>query len=369
MLNSNTEQSGANDIEELESERADGDALLPSYEIFTYPADYVLEVLVKKFRDDDIRIPKFQRDFVWKRNQASRLIDSFLKGLPVPSIFLFSEPGTEKLLVVDGQQRLRSIVYFFDGFFGEEKRGRRATFRLTGLEEGSPFEGKSYEDIRDQFPSEYLKLNNSVLRSFVMRQLSPNDDTSIYHVFERLNTGGTQLTPQEIRNCVHHGAFNDLLHSLNDYPPWRKIYGRPSSDPRQRDLELILRFLALSEASESYVKPMKHFLNQFMRKSDTFDESKLADLGSRFKKTTDAVLKSLGEKPFHIRAGLNAAVFDSVYVAFAQAAEPHVDEVKERFKQLIRDDEYLQHVTSSTTDVASVAERLRIASTVLGAVT
>ena len=368
MLKSKTERSDVGDIEELESERADGEAVLPSYEILTYPADYVLEVLVKKFRDDDIRIPKFQRGFVWNRNQASRLIDSFLKGLPVPSIFLFSEPGTEKLLVVDGQQRLRSIVYFFEGYFGEERHGRRVTFRLTGLEEGSPYEGKSYEDIRDQYPSEYARLNNSVLRSFVMRQLSPHDDTSIFHVFERLNTGGTQLYPQEIRNCVHHGEFNDLLHSLNAYPAWREIYGRPSSDPRQRDVELILRFFALSEASESYVKPMKHFLNQFMRESVNFDKIKLADLRTRFQDTTDAVLKTLGEKPFHIRAGLNAAVFDSVYVAFAQDSESHVDDGRQRFEKLIHDDEYLQHVTSGTTDVATVAKRLRIASTVFGAV-
>ena len=366
MLRSNTEHVDASEIEELESEQADGEAALPSYEILTYPADYVLEVLVKKFREDDISIPKFQRGFVWNRNQASRLIDSFLKGLPVPSIFLFSEPGTEKLLVVDGQQRLRSIVYFSEGYFGEETRGRRMTFRLTGLEEGSPYEGKTYEDIRDQHPAEYAKLNNSVLRSFVMRQLSPNDDTSIYHVFERLNTGGTQLYPQEIRNCVHHGEFNDLLQSLNDYPAWREVYGRSSPDPRQRDVELILRFFALFEASDAYVKPMKHFLNQFMRKSAGFDADKLSTLQNLFEETTDAVLSSLGEKPFHIRAGLNAAVFDSVYVAVARDTKSLGSEGKRRFEQLISDEEYLQHVTSGTTDVATVAQRLRIASDALG---
>ena len=366
MLKSNTEHVAASEIEELESEQADGEAALPSYEILTYPADYVLEVLVKKFREDDISIPKFQRGFVWNRNQASRLIDSFLKGLPVPSIFLFSEPGTEKLLVVDGQQRLRSIVYFFEGYFGEETRGRRMTFRLTGLEEGSPYEGKTYEDIRDQHPAEYAKLNNSVLRSFVMRQLSPDDDTSIYHVFERLNTGGTQLCPQEIRNCVHHGEFNDLLQSLNDYPAWREVYGRSSPDPRQRDVELILRFFALFEAGDAYVKPMKHFLNQFMRKSAGFGTDKLSMFRSLFEETTDAVLGSLGEKPFHIRAGLNAAVFDSVYVAVARNTKSLSSQGKRRFEQLISDEEYLQHVSSGTTDVATVAQRLRIASTALG---
>lgn len=362
MLKSDVEHKRRDDLEELESEQADGDAALPTYEILTYPADYVLEVLTKKFRDGDVVIPSFQRDFVWNRNQASRLIDSFLKGLPVPSIFLFAEQGTEKLLVVDGQQRLRSIAYFFEGYFGEESRGRRVTFRLTGLEDGSPYNGKTYENLRDQFPSEYAKLNNSVLRSFVMRQLSPDDDTSIYHVFERLNTGGTQLSPQEIRNCVHHGAFNDLLHSLNEYAPWRQVYGRQSPDPRQRDVELILRFFALADAGSAYVKPMKHFLNLFMNKSADFGSGRLTRLRRLFEDTTDAVVETLGERPFHIRAGLNAAVFDSVYVALAADAGPLPPDIGRRFELLVGDEEFLQHVTSGTTDVATVAERLRLAS-------
>lgn len=362
MPKPDTENDQDHDFEELESEQADGEAALPGYEILTYPADYVLDVLVKKYRDGEIVIPKFQRDYVWNRNQASRLIDSFLKGLPVPSIFLFAEPRTEKLLVVDGQQRLRSVAYFFEGYFGEETRGRRVTFRLTGLEEGSPYEGKTYDDIHDQFPNEYLKLNNSVLRSFVMRQLSPDDDTSIYHVFERLNTGGTQLSPQEVRNCVHHGAFNDLLHSLNEYPAWRTVYGRPSPDPRQRDVELILRFFALCESGKSYVKPMKHFLNLFMRESASFGPKRLKRLQRLFLETTDSVVESFGERPFHIRAGLNAAVFDSVYVALSSGSDSLHPDIRQRFEQLIHDEEYLQRVTSGTTDVATVAERLRLAS-------
>ena len=362
MLNTDAENNHDGNFEELESERADGEAALPSYEILTYPADYVLDVLVKKYCDDEIVIPKFQRGYVWNQNQASRLIDSFLKGLPVPSIFLFADPETEKLLVVDGQQRLRSIAYFFEGYFGEETSGRRVTFRLSGLEEGSPYEGKTYDNIRDQFPSEYLKLNNSVLRSFVMRQLSPDDDTSIYLAFERLNTGGTQLSPQEVRNCVHAGAFNDLLHSLNEYPAWRTVYGRPSPDPRKRDVELILRFLALSESGKSYEKPMKHFLNLFMQESACFNPERLKRLSRLFEETTDAVVKSLGERPFHIRAGLNAAVFDSVYVALSSGPDSLPPDIKQRFERLVHDKEYLQHVTSGTTDVAAVAERLRLAS-------
>ena len=251
-------------IEQISSEIDDHEATLPSYEILTYPADFTLEVLVDKWNKGDITLPKFQRHFVWNQNQASKLIDSFLRGLPVPSIFLFQNLADHKLLVVDGQQRLRTIAYFFEGYFGEERAGKRSTFALTGLEKNSPFSGLTYESLRDQDPVTFAKLNDSVLRSFVIRQLHPDDDTSIYHVFERLNTGGTLLTPQEIRNCIHHGPFNDLLIDLNRLNAWRQIYGINSPNRRQRDVELILRFLALYYSGDSYEKPMKDFLNKFM---------------------------------------------------------------------------------------------------------
>lgn len=352
-------------FEEIDSEKEDLNASLPSYEVLTYPADYVLDVVVKKFEDRDIVVPDFQRGFVWNRPQASRLIDSFLRGLPVPAIFLYAEPGTEKLLVVDGQQRLKSIAYFFSGYFGEPSKGRRQVFSLTGLEEDSPHEGKTYEQLESQLPHDFLRLKNSVLRSFVMRQLSPTDDSSIYHVFERLNTGGTQLSSQEIRNCVHHGEFNDLLSELNETAAWREVFGNPTRERRQRDVEMILRFLALVEAGDAYVKPMKHFLNMFMRNAKGFQPDERERLKCLFTDTTKAVLETLGSKPFHIRTGFNAAVFDSVYAAFARNLDKPTDDLKKRYQKLVKDDTYLRHVTSGTTDVGTVKERLRITSETL----
>jgi len=76
---------------------------------------------------------------VWKQIQASKLIESFLIGLPVPAVFLYTERRTQKFLVIDGQQRLRSIFYFFEGLFGEEKKGKREVFQLKGLSERSKY--------------------------------------------------------------------------------------------------------------------------------------------------------------------------------------------------------------------------------------
>lgn len=102
--------------------------------------------------------------------------------------------------------------------------------------------GKRFEDLDD---ADRRRLRNSVLRSFIVQQIDPEDNTSIYHVFERLNTGGTFLANQEIRNCVYRGAFNNLLNELNSLSHWRRIVGKPDLDSRQKDVELILRFFAL----------------------------------------------------------------------------------------------------------------------------
>ena len=162
------------EFERIKSEEEDSESAPPTYEINTYPADFTLEVLYQKWKEGEIKIPRFQRQFVWKQVQSSKLIESFLIGLPVPAVFLYTERQSREFLVIDGQQRLRSVFYFFDGFFGEEKGGKRAVFQLKGLSDKSKYLGKRFEDLDEV---DQRELRNSVLRSFIVQQLNPNDDT------------------------------------------------------------------------------------------------------------------------------------------------------------------------------------------------
>jgi hypothetical protein len=361
-------------IESIPSEQEDREVSLQSYEILTYPADFTLEVLVDKWNKKEIRVPELQRGFVWTQAQSSKLIESFLLGLPVPPVFFYQDRGDSGLLVVDGQQRLRSIVYFFSGLFGESGTGKRAkSFNLTGLDEHSPYCEVTYSQIKETNQSAFNKLNNSVLRSFVMKQLNPADDTSIFQVFERLNTGGVVLQGQEIRNCLYFGSFNESLRRLNTYPAWRHIVGRKQPDKRMRDIELILRFFALFNNIKHYQKPMKKFLNDFMKANTSLKDAKLERLEKLFRHTVDSVVRYLGPRPFHIHRGLNAAVYDSVFVAFAQtldtlAEDPNdaaIRKLRARFDKLTKDGEYLVWVSSHTTDVDVVPDRISKASAVL----
>jgi hypothetical protein len=353
------------EFDDSAAELADRQSSPPRYEIATYPADFTLEVLQTKWDSGDLVIPRFQRKFVWSLAQASKLIESFLVGLPVPAIFLYTERGTEKSLVVDGQQRLRSIFYYLDGNFGEEKDGRRTVFRLKGLSEDSPYANKTYAELETTNEAAARRLRNSVLRAFVVRQLDPADDTSVFHIFERLNTGGTLLHNQEVRNAVCMGPFNDLLQDLNMDARWRAILGKDAPDTRMRDVELILRFIAFRHAVDRYEKPMKDFLSRYMRAHAHDNNEQIERYRQEFTDVLIAVTEHLPARPFHIYAGFNSSAFDSVFRAFALHLNEIPPDVAERYEQLSGSDEFEALVKGGTTDVEQIRGRIQLAENVL----
>ena len=345
-------------IERIESEEEDLDFSTPVYRIKSYPSDPDLETLHSRWKRGEIIIPTFQRGFVWKHAQASRLIESFLMGLPVPGVFVFVEghdqgEGSQRQLVIDGQQRLRSVFGFLDGNLPD---GR--VFSLTGVDDR--WDSKKFVDLE---LSEQRTLLYSVLRVINIEQWEPEDDSSsIYQIFERLNTGGTTLTPQEIRNSSYHGPFNDMLLETNKHPIWRDVFGIPQPDSRMRDIEMIARFLALHEGSDSYAKPMKKFINDYMETHKK--ESNPTAYQSIFLDSATRVVTSLGKRPFHVRRGINVAVYDATMVAFA-ASDSTPPDIPERYKVLLADDRFTKATTSGTTDVDTVRERLEIARRIL----
>ena len=152
-----------------------------------------------------------------------------------------------------------------------------------------------------------------------------------------------------------------MLKDLNKLDAWRNVFGNTQPDARMRDIELIARFLALDDST--YKKPMKKFISDFM-----YRHRQLVDKNEKYKQkftgTITAVYEKLGRKPFHIYRGINAAVFDSVMVAFARNADYPAD-IRQRFNSLCERDDYKGFISASTTDEDTVRERIRIAQEVL----
>ena len=351
----------AQDVADFDEDLENGDVTeaeesLPfKLAITSYGADYTVDGLVERMRRGDVFIPPFQRKFIWPLPKASRFVESLLLGLPVPGIFLSREEETNKLLVIDGQQRLVTLRDFFDGIF--TPTGRR--FALTDL--ASRFDGLTYKTLPDD---DRRQLADSIIHATVVRQDEPSDDdSSIYMVFERLNTGGMPLSAQEIRACIYHGSFNELLEHLNENVQWREIFGKPHK--RTRDRELILRFLALNFDSDAYDPPMKAFLNKFMRKERHLSSTASSRYKETFTRTIDLVHRSIGTRAFRPIRVLNAAAFDAVMVGLARRLKrgpvQDIDKLRRVYMILLHDDDFERGIETSTTTVVNVRERINLA--------
>jgi hypothetical protein len=328
----------------------DSKGMLAPYQISFFPADFTLAGYHDKKKNSQLVIPPFQRNYVWDVVKASRLIESFLLGLPVPGVFLYKEKKTNRLQVIDGQQRITSAIRFFESRF-EEK-----IFRLKGVQ--PKWEGKTFDELDE---ADRFQLQDTVLRATVVQQLDPDDDSSVYHVFERLNTGGVNLNPMEVRKCVYFGEYFQLLESLNEYAGWRRILGKEKPDRRLRDAELLLRVLSFGYDGDSYEKPMKQFLNSHMRSARHLGNSelqeRLTDAANRFASVVDVVVDALGDRPFHLRQRLNYALTDAVLGTIFKEGSPGVERIQAGYRQLLDDKDFIDAVSFNTSDEKQVTIR------------
>ena len=352
----------ATETEEPIEEEKDDSVAPVRYGITSFGVDFDVEGLYRRVSRGEIVIPPFQRSYVWNIRQASRFIESLLLGLPVPEIFLSRDFDSDKYVVIDGQQRLRSIQFFYDGIFSPPGSPSSSTvFKLTGVQQ--EFEGKTYKTLgrNDQF-----RIDNSIIHATVVKQDVPaKDNTSVYHIFDRINSSGTRITPQEMRSALYHGKLIDKLSDLNDISVWRSIFGRVSR--RQKDQELILRFLAFYFDSENYKAPMREFLTKFVGKNRNPGDAFLEKSSDIFVRTMSAFQGALGRAAFRPDRALNAAVFDSMSIALARriastGSAPSPDVIKAAHNDLLKDPEYVDAVSRRTANEQAVSTRMSKAS-------
>ena len=341
-------------------DEAENDSTVPVilYDITSFGADYDVDGLVRRMKRKEIYAPPFQRGYVWNIKQGSRFIESLLLGLPVPGIFLAKEPNTNKFLIIDGQQRLKTLQFFFEGRFNpHDDKDKSEVFKLQDVQK--PFDGLTYDDLDEK---DRLRLENSIIHATIIKQDAPLDgNTSIYHIFERLNTGGLKLTAQEVRTAATYGDLILLLKELNNDANWRQIFGKQSL--RLKDQELILRFIAFYLESEKYQKPINEFLNLFVSRHRNPPQKFLEHASAEFTSVIALCLQTLGKKAFRPAGSLNAAVFDSVTVGIARRLDKgkirKPEKLAAAYEQLLKKDSYLSAVTSATSDEINVTTRLK----------
>jgi uncharacterized protein with ParB-like and HNH nuclease domain len=287
--------------------------------------------LIKDFQSGKIVIPSYQRTFVWDLHKQCRFIESIFMDVPIPFIFLlekFDEEKDERLLeVIDGVQRLTTLGYFKNG-----------TLKLTNLITLPDLNQSTYPSLPQKISSLFLErqINTIVIETGTQPEIQ-------FEVFGRLNQGSVSLNPQELRNCMFHGEFNDFLidcsHStlykelLLPFPKFKQAKeGKPDPN-RMLDVELILRFFAFYELykpeSNQYPEARSETLNDYMRLRIPNAGKKLLqevnlraneELESLFKKVLHMVKLTFNEKQFRnfsvktdkaqFSQPLNQAIFD-----------------------------------------------------------
>ena len=199
----------------------DMDKIIDS-EKFNFDIDYwsyniTYDQLARLFESGKILIPQMQRGFVWDDIQASRLIESILMGLPLPSLFLIKNIEEGNYLVVDGLQRITSIHSFRYNKKLPNRKPNVAGFSLKGVHK--EIANKTYAELLEEGKTD--KFDMGTINVIEFKQNKPDREEAMYTLFERLNGGGTNLTPQQIRNSIYYGKFNNFLNeyskTLNKY--------------------------------------------------------------------------------------------------------------------------------------------------------
>lgn len=313
------------------------------------------DILVPTFGHEDARIEAagFQRSFVWSKPQMDRFIESLLMGYPIPGIFLVRQTD-RRYLVLDGQQRLRTLQFFFEGIYA----GRAFTLRNVSEE----FVDLTYKTLSEELRR---RLDDTFLQATIVE--SDGSEASldaIYQIFERLNSGGTQLTPHEIRVALYAGPFIDYLETLNDDSNWRFLYGNRS--PRLRDQELVLRVVGLYISASSYQRPLKTFLNTVVSRNRRLGDLDANVVRERFLEACRILREANGRSAmrlqgYQVNAALSEALFTGVMRRLDHGTAPDVSAVSDALAALKSNVELLGAVSRATADEERVRTRLEIA--------
>jgi hypothetical protein len=338
--------------------------------------DFLLPQIKEYVREErwvNIR-PEYQRRLVWDRAKKSKFIESLLMNIPVPPIFLY-EWDLNRYEVMDGQQRLNTIIEFYDN-----------QLKLKNLEVWPELNGRSYADcpIRIQRGLDRRRISATVLLSESTKSAKAVNELRI-QVFERLNTGGVQLNAQELRNAIYQSKFNDMIVELAGYAPFNKAWGIPLYQDniadgqiseqlmenryfqRMLDCEIVLRFFAL-RGKDKLKGSMRSILDSCMEENKDRAASELKAGGQRFKDCVDAAVAVFGDVAFKSvddkKTTLSASVYDAQIIAVDRLLGHRKEMVKKSaairssFKSLFKDEKAYDDLVGKPNTAKAVLSRI-----------
>lgn len=378
---------------EGEESEATEDVSFTEYNISSSPNDFNIKTLNNFIDSGIVMIPGFQRNYVWDIKKASKLIESIIIGIPIPQIFLFEE-AKNKFIVIDGQQRYMTIFYFMKKRFPRKEKRlelRKIFDEHKSIPEETLNDNTYFIDfnlkLQTTQPNQINKFNNlnyftleqedqvtfdlRTIRNIIIKQSSPDDGNSVvFEIFNRLNTGGVNLKPQEIRTSLFHSDFYEMLYKLNLWNDWRSYTPTKTPNLHMKDIEILLRGFAMLVNFNDYKPSMTRFLNKFSFFAKKDSKKNIEYLETLFKKFV-SVLPDEELKLFYNKTGrFNISVFESIFVASCESAfkSKNLDIIIptiEQVNQLKEDTDFIAATQSDTASIKNVSGRINKAKEIL----
>ncbi|EGP9266508.1 DUF262 domain-containing protein, partial [Listeria monocytogenes] len=294
------------------------------YQIVTEQARYSAEKLVQEFSKKID--PEYQRRLVWDDKKKSKLIESLIINIPIPPIFLY-EYDLYEYEVMDGQQRISTITSFLNN-----------KFKLKDLQIWDELNGKFYRDL-DQNVQRSIK-RRYISAIILLKETAKNEleEKALKQlIFERLNTGGTELNYQEIRNALYQGEFNRRLFEMSKNKLYRDLWSfNKKNSSRMEDIELILRFFSyISAVHLSISGSTRAILDSYAEKSIQFNIEECDQLEEVFNETIENVHKLFGDKAFRSssKGKSEKMIFDTTML-FAYFHKNDISKIFENYSEL-----------------------------------
>lgn len=348
--------------EDLESSEVDPTILWENKQrdLVTGVVDYNLSALAELIKDKFIDLsPEYQRRLRWDEVKQSKLIESFLMNVPVPPVFL-NEDRYGQYSVIDGKQRLNAISNFFKG-----------KLKLKGLKVFKDINDKTFEDLPLELQT-VLKTRPTMRAIIILRQ---SDKDIKFVVFQRLNTGGVQLNPQEIRNSTAPGPFNTMILELSTYKKFHMLLGIKNKEKsaiykEMRDAELVLRYFTFRDTWESFSGGIKQQLDNYMYQNAKMPRADLEEARRDFIQTLNVVEVCFGNYAFKRwvpeknvwRQQVLASVYDAEMFACRglslERALYKQNEIVEGLKDLFLDKEFRKAIDAATNTPVNLRTRI-----------
>jgi hypothetical protein len=292
-----------------------------------------ISTLQSRLENDELDLtPDFQRQAnIWDAKRKSRLIESVLLRIPLPSFYL-SEDEDGVYAVVDGLQRLCTLFHFVD--YAELNRVTEAKLvplRLHDLQYLKELNNSSYSELDRKFQRRISELE---ITANIIRASTP--PAVKFNVFARLNQGGMPLNAQEIRNAIYPGIWRKKLQMLAINPIFLKVTEKKIKTQRQLDTELILRFVALRQLGTPFERPLNQTLDDFLNdavdeKLRHFGEADWKSVTHAFERTLQAAYEIFGKHVFrksvngyHRATPINRGLFEAQLIALSPLSDEDI---------------------------------------------